>query len=64
MLYIMLWEKWLNESYIASFTTGFDELKNIFSVTSKLQNPVNELIISQFNNEIQIQSFLTYKFIS
>ncbi len=29
MLYIMLWEKWLNESYIASFTTGFDELKNI-----------------------------------
>ncbi len=29
MLHIMLWEKWLDESYIASFTVGFEELKNL-----------------------------------
>ena len=29
MLHIMLWEKWLDESYIASFTEGFDVLKDL-----------------------------------
>ena len=60
----------INQNSINSFSLyypnncTFDELKNIFSTNSKLQNPVNELIISRLNNEIQIQSLITYKFIS
>ena len=29
MLYIMLWEKWVDESYINSFTVGFDALRDL-----------------------------------
>ena len=29
MLYIMLWEKWIDESYIKSYTDGFDALRDL-----------------------------------
>jgi len=29
MLHIMLWEKWINESYIRSYTDGFEALKDL-----------------------------------
>jgi len=29
MLYLMLWEKWLDDSYIQAFTSGFEDLKNL-----------------------------------
>lgn len=29
MLYIMLWEKWIDESYIKSYTEGFDALRDL-----------------------------------
>ena len=29
MLHIMLWEKWIDETYINSFTEGFEELKDL-----------------------------------
>ena len=29
MLYIMLWEKWIDESYINSFTVGFEGLRDL-----------------------------------
>lgn len=29
MLYIMLWEKWIDESYINSYTDGFDALRDL-----------------------------------
>ena len=29
MLHIMLWEKWINESYIHSYTDGFEALKDL-----------------------------------
>lgn len=29
MLYIMLWEKWIDEAYIAAHTTGFDDLRDL-----------------------------------
>jgi assimilatory nitrate reductase catalytic subunit len=29
MLYIMLWEKWIDESYINSYTVGFDGLRDL-----------------------------------
>lgn len=51
-------------SLIYPKTYTFEELKVAFSVNSKKQNINNELVISRINNEIQIQSLLTYKFIS
>jgi len=29
MMHVMLWEKWLDEAYIAKSTVGFEELKNL-----------------------------------
>uniref|UniRef100_A0A6C0E0U6 Uncharacterized protein n=1 Tax=viral metagenome TaxID=1070528 RepID=A0A6C0E0U6_9ZZZZ len=51
-------------SLIYPKTYTFEELKVAFSVNSKKQNINNELVISRINNEIQIQSLLSYKFIS
>jgi len=48
--------------YPKSYT--FDELISAFSIYSKQQSINNELIISKINNEIQIKSLKTYKFIS
>jgi assimilatory nitrate reductase catalytic subunit len=29
MLYIMLWEKWIDETYISSYTDGFNALRDL-----------------------------------